>query len=256
MPIHDWTRVEAGIFHHFHLEWVGDLSRMMNRGVLPSGYYALAEQFAGGFGPDVLTLHRSIPPAPLPEVIPGAIALAEAPPKVRVRARAEFDYYVEKARTIVIRHVTNHQVVAMCEIVSPGNKSSHKAFQALLEKAVSVIRSGIHLVVIDLFPPGPRDPQGIHKAIWDEFVDNDFCLPDDRPLTLASYIGGRIPEAFVEPASVGEALPDMPLFLSPEIYIPLPLERSYQSAWEAVPDYWSEVLSAPPYPSNGRSKAE
>ncbi len=30
----------------------------------------------------------------------------------------------------------------------------------------------------------------------------------------------------------------MPLFLTPEVYIPLPLERTYESAWEAVPAYW------------------
>ena len=51
MPIHDWTRVNPGIFHHFHLEWIGDLSRVLNRGLLPPDYYALAEQIAGGFGP-------------------------------------------------------------------------------------------------------------------------------------------------------------------------------------------------------------
>ena len=33
MPVHDWTRVSAGIFHHFHLEWIGDLSRQLNRRV-------------------------------------------------------------------------------------------------------------------------------------------------------------------------------------------------------------------------------
>ena len=56
MPVHDWTRVSSGIFHHFHLEWIGDLSRQLNRGLLPPDYYALAEQIAGGLGPDVLTL--------------------------------------------------------------------------------------------------------------------------------------------------------------------------------------------------------
>ena len=24
MPVHDWTRVDAGIFHHFHVVWIGD----------------------------------------------------------------------------------------------------------------------------------------------------------------------------------------------------------------------------------------
>ena len=35
MPVHDWTCVSAGIFHHFHFEWIGDLSRQLNRGLLP-----------------------------------------------------------------------------------------------------------------------------------------------------------------------------------------------------------------------------
>src|SRR2546423_13207152 len=56
MPIHDWTRVEAGIFHDFHLAWIGELRRVLNAGLLPPDYYALAEQIAGELGPDVLTL--------------------------------------------------------------------------------------------------------------------------------------------------------------------------------------------------------
>jgi hypothetical protein len=55
MPVHDWTRVNAGIFHHFHQCWIDELQRALNRGLLPESYYALAEHYAGGFGPDVLT---------------------------------------------------------------------------------------------------------------------------------------------------------------------------------------------------------
>jgi hypothetical protein len=56
MPVHDWTRVTAGIFHDFHHEWISAIKRALNSGLLPPGYYALAEQIAGGMGPDVLTL--------------------------------------------------------------------------------------------------------------------------------------------------------------------------------------------------------
>jgi hypothetical protein len=125
------------------------------------------------------------------------------------------------------------------------NKQARHAARAFVQKALQVLRNGIHLVILDLFPPGPRDPQGIHKAIWDELIDNDFTLPPDKPLTLASYIGGVVPESFVEPVAVGVALPEMPLFLTPEVYIQLPLERTYQSASEAVPAYWRDVLAAP-----------
>ncbi len=60
MPIHDWTRVDAGIFHAFHHSWIEEISRSLNRGLLPTEYYALAEQITGDLGPDVLTLRRPV----------------------------------------------------------------------------------------------------------------------------------------------------------------------------------------------------
>jgi Protein of unknown function (DUF4058) len=245
MPIHDWTRVEAGIFHHFHHGWIEDLSRAMNRGLLPPDHYALAEQIAGGLGPDVLTLQRPSSGVGDTRVPAGGVELAVTPPKVHFRLRAEPELYAAKANVIVIRHISHHDIIAIVEIVSPGNKSSRHGLRAFVDKAVSILRTGVHLVELDLFPAGPRDPQGIHKAIWDEFIDNDFVLLSDKPLTLASYIGGPVPEAFIEPTAVGATLREMPLFLTPEVYVPLPLEATYQSAWEAVPSFWRDVITSP-----------
>jgi hypothetical protein len=249
MPVHDWTRVSAGTFHHFHLEWIADLSRVLNNGLLPPHYYAMAEQIAGEFGPDVLTLQLPPTNTAIAEEPPGGVALSVAPPRVLFRARAEPDAYAAKARTIVIRHTSDHRIIAMVEIVSPGNKSARHALRRFVNKALQILRSGIHLVVVDLFPPSVRDPEGIHKAIWDDVIDNDFTPPSDKTLTLASYIGSPVPEYFVEPVAIGESLPDMPLFLTSEVYIPLPLERTYESAWAAVPAYWREVLGRPSAPS-------
>src|SRR3954468_15049224 len=58
MPAHDWTRVTAGTFHSFHLGWIAELTRALNGGLLPSDYYALAEQRAAEFEPDLLALER------------------------------------------------------------------------------------------------------------------------------------------------------------------------------------------------------
>ena len=44
MPVHDWTRVEAGSFHAFHHRWISAISNALTEGVLPEYYYALAEQ--------------------------------------------------------------------------------------------------------------------------------------------------------------------------------------------------------------------
>jgi len=59
MPIHDWTRVDAGILHHFHQRWIGVITDVLNQRLLPREYYALAEQQGAGFEPDVLTLKAS-----------------------------------------------------------------------------------------------------------------------------------------------------------------------------------------------------
>jgi hypothetical protein len=243
MPINDWTRVDAGIFHHFHLGWLDEISGALNDGLLPPDYYALAEQIAGGLGPDVLTLQTPTNGvAPTGVSSGGGIALATAPPKVQFHVRGEADAYAAKANKLVIRHTSNHQVVAMVEIVSPGNKNSRHAIRSFIEKAGEVLRAGIHLLIADLFPPGPRDPQGIHKLIWDEVIDNDFVLPGNTPLTLVSYIGGLCPEAFIEPVAVGQTVPEMPLFLTPEVYVLVPLEKAYLAAWKRVPAFWRRVL--------------
>jgi hypothetical protein len=246
MPVHDWTRVDAGIFHDFHHTWITEIKRVLNRGLLPPEYYALAEQIAGGLGPDVLTLHRPANGAPPVGDPTGGIALATSPPPVQFRLRCEPDLYAAKAKAIVIRHRSNHQVIAVVEIVSPGSKNNRHGLRALVDKAVEILRAGVHLLLVDLFPPGARDPQDNHKAVWDEFIDNDFTLPPGEPLTLAAYRAGTYPEAFVEPTAVGPSLPEMPLFLTPDVYIPVPLETTYQSAWADVPSFWRDVLTSAP----------
>jgi hypothetical protein len=245
MSVHDWTDVDAGIFHDFRHGWVSTISRSLNSGLLPAGYYALIEQVARKTKPAFARLEGPTSGDPILDAAGGGIALATAPPRVWFRARTEIDLYAAKAKAVVIRHSSNHEVVAMVEIISPGNKSNRHGLRAFVEKAEEVLQAGIHLLIVDLFPPGPRDPEGIHKAIWDEFNDSAFSLPPDRRLTLAAYIGGPCPEAFVEPTSVGAALPEMPLFLTPDEYILVPLQATYEAAWEAVPAFWRNVLDKP-----------
>jgi hypothetical protein len=61
MPIHDWTQVEAGTFHHFHQCWVVAIGNALNRGLLPPGYMAMVEQVTGRPSPDIVTLQAREP---------------------------------------------------------------------------------------------------------------------------------------------------------------------------------------------------
>jgi len=237
MPIHDWTLVDAGLFHDFHQTWAVALRNRLNAGTLPPDYFALVEQNIRGPIPDVLTLRLSAGSAREPDRDTdsgGEVAVATRSPRTRLTQRAEADSYIRKASRVAVRH-RHGDVVAVIEIVSPGNKATRAEFRALVEKSADLIRQGIHLLVIDLFPPGKRDPQGIHKAIWDEFQEEDLDLPPDKLLTLASYEAGHEYVAHVEFVSVGDCLPEMPLFLRPEFYVPAPLEETYQTAWTTFP---------------------
>jgi hypothetical protein len=170
--------------------------------------------------------------------------VAVAPPKARFIAQTEMDQYVLRQDTLVIRHSSGDQVVALVEIVSPGNKASRRALRHFVDKAAAALWHGYHLLILDLQPPGRLDPQGIHGAIWDDIADipTPYRQPEDKPLTLASYDAGPPKTAYVEPVAVGDVLPDMSLFLRRREYILVPLEATYQAAWQSVPQRWRRVL--------------
>lgn len=243
MPMHDWTRVEAGIFHAFHHEWISEISRALNKGLLPGSYYALPEQVAAGFGPDVLTLQGGAEDAPTRDgnIAGGATALRRRP-QTRFTAQTDAEFYRRKKSSIVVRHVSGDRIVAMLEIVSPGNKSSRHAFRSFVDKACELLENRIHLLIVDPFPPGPRDPRGVHGAIWEQVQDAPFELPADRPLTLVAYESDLTTRAYIETIAVNQVLPDMPLFLEPDGCIMVPLETTYNAAFAVLPQRWQTVL--------------
>ena len=102
-------------------------------------------------------------------------------------------------------------------------------------------------MVIDLFPPGPHDPQGLHGAVWaevDAIEAAEYQQPTEKPLTLVAYEAKRAPTAYVEPIAMGTELPNMPLFLQAGWYISVPLNDTYQQAWRGVPERWRRVIEA------------
>lgn len=246
MPIHDWTRVTAGTFHAFHLAWIAEFQRALNGGVLPEGYYALAEQVSGPAIPDVLALHGGGVDAPINsnpwEDGPGA-ALAEAPPKVSLTVEgSEASLLAARRRRIAIRHATGDRIVAFIEIVSPGNLESRAASDAFLDKAAEALRQGVHLLLIELVPPTRVVPHGVCGMVFDWAIGTPYKAPPARLLTLAAFASGEAIKAYVEPTSVGQQLVAMPLFLDPAHYVEVPLEETYMAAYEALPARWRAVV--------------
>jgi hypothetical protein len=237
MPMHDWTRLQAGDYHHFHQRWIQAIADALNGGMLPPEFMALSDQVTGRPIPDVVTLQTRKPKGD-----PGGVAVKASPPTARVVQKFERINYAKRADRVVIRHGRG-KVVAVIEILSPGNKESQHAIRTFVEKAADILSQGVNLLVVDPFPPTPRDPQGIHKAISDQFGDEPFEFLPDKPLTIASYVGGDRPEAYVETIGVGDPLPSLPIFLTDVYNVPVPLEVTYMQAWSVYPAYLKDVMA-------------
>ena len=194
MPVHDWTRVEAGVFRAFHAAWIAELQKALNPGALPPGFYALAEEHAG--------------------------------------------------RSIAIRHVSRHRLIALIGIVSLESKDRAQRVDDFAAEVVAALNAGVHLLVVDLLPPGPHDPHGMHGIIRQrlELSDDAYDLPAGEPLTLAGYAAGPQIDIYLEHVAVGATLPEMPLFLRPDYYVNVPLESTYASAFAGMPAFWRDVL--------------
>lgn len=244
MPIHDWARVDDSLFHNLEHGWVVELSRRLNHGLLPSGYFALIETIDHRPKPGYLAMEepgrRYVDPGR-----PGDVRdVADELPAARwVFEAAHVEY---ATRAVTVRDADTHHVVAAVHIITPQDKRTRPRLERFVERAAGALSHDIHLLVVDLSPPGPWDPHGIHKAIWDHVQVAPFESPPGRPLTLAAYEAGRHRAAYVEPVGVGDVLPDMPLFLSPGRYVPCPLEETYLRAWEALPAVLREELLGPP----------
>jgi Protein of unknown function (DUF4058) len=244
MPIHDWARKPAGLFHHFHQQWAGALCNALNAGRLPEGFYALLEQHSAGVEPDILALERE-PRAGTGHQPTAGIAVADAPPRTRfVTQASEEDIYAAKADRIAIYHPLG-DVVAIIELVSPGNKSSRHALRSFVEKTLEFLSQGVNILIVDLFPPSKRDPQGIHRVIWDEIREEPFELPPDKQRTLVAYSASVPKRAYVEPVGVGDVLCDMPVFLDSGTYILAPLEPTYIATWQSCPEPLRELIASP-----------
>ena len=72
--------------------------------------------------------------------------------------------------------------------------------------------------------------------------EQGFQLSEDKPLCLVSYEAGLEIGAYIEPVAVGRPLADMPLFLRPGRSASVPLETTYQAAFESVPRRWQKEL--------------
>jgi hypothetical protein len=230
MPLHDWSRVRHGMFHHFHNSWIYKLADQLNAGALPQGFYAAGEQIPSRIEPDVVTLEQS---AAAQWDHSSALGVAEHPPKAAVHQESEVDAWLRKQDTLAIRRVGDDRLVAVIEIVSPANKSSRQRLAYLIAVLDRLTANGIHILVVDVLPPGQYDPAGLEAVVWDRAISGvslPLIAPEQAVIGFCTGVGGK-------------PLPDWPLYLGHDCYVTVPLEASYAAAWEHYPVPWKSQVA-------------
>src|SRR5262245_40827960 len=101
MPIHDWSRVPSGIFHHFHQDWSVEIARTLNRGNLPKGLSALVEQRAGPKEGDVLAVQAWTRSRKMRPEEDGLLTLER--PNTSIVRKTTKEIYADRANRIVVR---------------------------------------------------------------------------------------------------------------------------------------------------------
>jgi len=244
MPLHDWSPMPAGLYHDFHQTWSVYLKNALNSGILPPGLSALVEQRQGPREADVLTL-KSWDRRDEPSSGPGVATVPR--PKAYTTRKTDAEFYGQRANRIVV-HRKLGEIIAVIEIVSPGNKSSRKALAEFISKTIAYLDAGIHVLVVDPFPPTKRDPFGMHKAIWDEVEEEPFEFPTGKDRLAVSYEAGEELAVYIDTFGVGDGLPSALLCLTPDARVRVPLETTYREAFAATPEVYRRGVETGKWP--------
>ena len=235
MPLQDWTRVTPNDFHDFHLSWIAALRTALNSGLLPEGYFALAEHQAAPFTPDVLTLQ-------LPDATPATWQAGVPTAMLEFTSTAKRRRLKSPAlRRVAVRHAEGRRLVAVIEVVSPSNRSGSQARREFLRKSAVFLGEGVHAAIVDPFPTEPTNfPRRLWKRLTGRTLDYRPCKP-----YLQSSFTAEADDRFsvaVQSCDLGEPLPDLPLSLTADVAVMLPLEATYAAALVGYPQVLRQVL--------------
>ncbi|AMV23861.1 hypothetical protein VT84_05570 [Gemmata sp. SH-PL17] len=129
------------------------------------------------------------------------------------------------------------KLVAAVELVSPRNKDRSTARRAFATKMASYLQQGVSVVTIDVVTE--------RNANLHEDVANALRLPDtfdwSSPTGLSAMCyrllrvdGKERLEVWPHQLTIGASLPTVPLWLEPNLAVPLELELTYTSTCESL----------------------
>lgn len=217
----------------FHGAWAAAMARLLNAGVLPSGFYAIP--FLDRDGPveiDVASLQEANSPEPNES---GEVTLW-TPPQPALSIAVEWPE-MHNIRVEIHSEGGDPQLAAAVELVSPRNKDRQAARTAFVEKCANHLRLGAGVVVVDVVTTRRAD---LHADLLVALGSSEIApsTPDvGGSLTAVSYRsvnqeGEGSLQVWTQVLAMGQTLPTLPLWLAGLQAVPLNLETSHAAACE------------------------
>jgi hypothetical protein len=217
----------------FHSAWANAITNQLNE-VLPEGYYAIPEVPLGDqIEIDVASLERAGNGAAAGT---GVATAVWAPPRPRLTAPVDFAR-VQGVEIHIFQESGGPQLRAAIELVSPANKDRPRSRLTFAAKCVGYLERYVGLVVLDTVTTRRANLHEEIAAALEAAPDLDWTSPSSLLAvayrTVAEKDQTRV-EAWPEPLAVGAELPTLPLWIGPDLSVPLALEPSYTAACRSL----------------------
>lgn len=216
-----------------HGQWPAVIVQQL-RSKLPPGYTAGPTVHHGAqIGVDVAAWKQVVDSEPGS----GGVATATwiAPPDIRVTTDLDdLDVYEV---SIYTTEYDQQRLVAAIEIVSPANKDRPERRNAFIAKCAALLQAGVAINIVDVVTERHFN---LYAELM-EFIGHPLAEATPRSAVYAAscrWVRSQA-DTFLETWSytltVGQPLPQLPLWLAEALVVPLDLEQSYE---QACHDLW------------------
>jgi hypothetical protein len=231
MPLLDHFRPPLSQRRHwdsFHGAWAEAIALSLNQSLLPPQYVAEARVKLGGrVKIDVGTFAGNGPAA---SAASGGVAVW-APPKPALAPLAFQDPDLFEVQ--ILSEEGGPRLVAAIELVSPANKDRPANRRMFAVKCASYLASGVSVIIVDVV----TERSGNLQAEVLELLQVRLATPGQGAQDLYASAHRSVPlaealqlETWAYALTLGGALPTVPLWLQPDLCLPLDLEVTYQAA--------------------------
>jgi hypothetical protein len=223
-PLHSWTT--------FHSRWAGILMDALSA-LLPASRFLVEVQSHVGthIEADVAEFELSPSIYGIEENgSEGGVAVQVqtwAPP---VAAQTVDIVFPDDIEVQVFDLRDGKRLVAVIELISPGNKDRAETRRAFAAKCVAYLQRGIGLLIVDIVTLRGGN---LHQEVLELLGQaEDSVLPADTELYAVAYRPARRKETnqldlWPVPLALGQSLPLLPLALRGTFFVPVDLEATY-----------------------------